>query len=283
MTIIARSGERSALTPSATMRSASMSRPESVSSRMHKRGLEHRHLQDLGALFLAARETDIHRALQHVRRDARACRRVRFTRLHEVRASTAPLAARLALRIERHFRNCMVRRPESRSDTGRRETRPWRRARRAPGEQILAVVEHFALGDLVALAARRAHRTVSICPEPFGPMMACDLAGLHSQIEAVRIAFPSTDMQIFDFEHDVSIREDSSGISDAVAVIIFVVSCIAGDECWRHHPTLPSSEMPISFCASTMNSIGSCCSTSRTKPLTISATASSSGGRAAWQ
>src|SRR5258708_14079476 len=40
-------------------------------------------------------------------------------------------------------------------------------------------------------------------------------------------------------------------------------------------PTLPSSLMAISFCASTANSIGSCCSTSRTKPLTINAVASS--------
>ena len=43
----------------------------------------------------------------------------------------------------------------------------------------------------------------------------------------------------------------------------------------RLHPTLPSSEIAISFCASTANSIGNCCSTSRTKPLTISAVASS--------
>ena len=43
----------------------------------------------------------------------------------------------------------------------------------------------------------------------------------------------------------------------------------------ERHPTDPSSEMPISFCVSAMNSIGSCCNTSRTKPLTISATASS--------
>jgi hypothetical protein len=44
----------------------------------------------------------------------------------------------------------------------------------------------------------------------------------------------------------------------------------------HHHPTDPSSEMPISFCVSAMNSIGSFCSTSRTKPLTTRATASSS-------
>src|SRR6185369_6367252 len=40
-----------------------------------------------------------------------------------------------------------------------------------------------------------------------------------------------------------------------------------------HHPTLPSKLIPNSFCASTANSIGSCLSTSRAKPLTISATA----------
>src|SRR5262245_53458572 len=40
------------------------------------------------------------------------------------------------------------------------------------------------------------------------------------------------------------------------------------------HPTLPSRLIEISFCASTANSMGSCCRTSFTKPLTTSATAS---------
>src|SRR5690606_22670975 len=52
---------------------------------------------------------------------------------------------------------------------------------------------------------------------------------------------------------------------------------------WLTHPTLPSSEIEISFCVSTMNSIGRCCSTSRTKPLTMSATASSSFRPRCWQ
>ena len=43
----------------------------------------------------------------------------------------------------------------------------------------------------------------------------------------------------------------------------------------RAQPTEPSRLIEISFCASTANSIGSCCSTSLTKPLTTSATASS--------
>src|SRR5215204_2887704 len=46
------------------------------------------------------------------------------------------------------------------------------------------------------------------------------------------------------------------------------------DDLFRH-PTLPSRLTEISFCASTANSMGSCCSTSLTNPLTTSATASS--------
>src|SRR4029078_4280871 len=43
----------------------------------------------------------------------------------------------------------------------------------------------------------------------------------------------------------------------------------------RAHPTLPSRLMDMSFCASTANSIGNCCNTSLTKPLTTKAVASS--------
>ncbi len=50
-----------------------------------------------------------------------------------------------------------------------------------------------------------------------------------------------------------------------------------------HYPTLPSSEIEISFCASTANSIGSCCNTSLTKPLTTSAVASSADMPRCWQ
>src|SRR4029450_128273 len=47
------------------------------------------------------------------------------------------------------------------------------------------------------------------------------------------------------------------------------------DHSFSGHPTLPSRLIEISFCASTANSMGSCWSTSLTKPLTTSATASS--------
>jgi len=48
-------------------------------------------------------------------------------------------------------------------------------------------------------------------------------------------------------------------------------------------PTDPSSEIEISFWASTANSMGSCCSTSLTKPFTIRAVASSSESPRCWQ
>jgi hypothetical protein len=60
----ARSGERSALTPSATFFSASMSRPESVSSRIASFGSSTASLEDLVALLLATRESFVDAALQ---------------------------------------------------------------------------------------------------------------------------------------------------------------------------------------------------------------------------
>lgn len=48
------------------------------------------------------------------------------------------------------------------------------------------------------------------------------------------------------------------------------------------HPTLPSKLIATSFCASTANSIGSFCITSRTKPLTSRATASSCDRPRCW-
>src|ERR1043165_6297390 len=50
-----------------------------------------------------------------------------------------------------------------------------------------------------------------------------------------------------------------------------------------HYPTLPSRLTEMSFCASTANSIGSCCSTSLTKPSTTSAVASSAESPRCWQ
>ena len=52
------------MTPFATTRSASMSSPESVSSRIASFGSSSGHLQDLVALLLAAREAFVHAAVE---------------------------------------------------------------------------------------------------------------------------------------------------------------------------------------------------------------------------
>ena len=80
------------------------------------------------------------------------------------------------------------------------------------------------------------------------------LARRDGQVDALEdrlVLVFQLDVQIADFQHIVSSRA-------------------------RPQPTLPSREMATRLCASIANSIGSACSTSRQKPLTTSATASSS-------
>ena len=61
---------------------------------------------------------------------------------------------------------------------------------------------------------------------------------------------------------------------------LFVVHVFLGHV--APYPTLPSRLMPMSFCASTANSMGSSCMTSRQNPLTMRATAVSSS-RPRWR
>ena len=61
---MARSGERRLLTPFATTRSASMSRPGVGLVEHRELRFEHGHLQDLVALFLAARKPFVDAAVQ---------------------------------------------------------------------------------------------------------------------------------------------------------------------------------------------------------------------------
>jgi hypothetical protein len=90
------------LTPSATIFSASMSRPESVSSSTQSFGSSTLHLQDFGALLLAAGKADIERALQHFHRDVELVGRF-LDQADEVRRGQFGLAARLALLVHRHL------------------------------------------------------------------------------------------------------------------------------------------------------------------------------------
>ena len=122
-------------------------------------------------------------------------------------------------------------------------------------EEVLAVEQNLAARNLIVRLAgddigeRRFAGAVR-------PHDGRDLAVRDGEVETVEDLLPSIrNGQVLDFEH-------SSNPS-------------MWREARRRQPTLPSSEIAISFCASTANSIGNCCSTSRTKPLTISAVASS--------
>ena len=85
-------------------------------------------------------------------------------------------------------------------------------------------------------------------------------------------------VQIFHFQqmHDAALLSSAvqSGIADRLVLAPAIVRRDR-EEARAHHPTLPSRLTEISFCASTANSMGSCCSTSLTNPLTTRATASS--------
>src|SRR5437764_7986398 len=84
-------------------------------------------------------------------------------------------------------------------------------------------------------------------------------AGVHREVDALQyFLVVDLDVQIFDFKQWHSMSRKLGRTQNLHA-----------------HPTEPSSETEISFCASTANSIGNCCSTSLTKPLTTSAVASS--------
>src|SRR5690606_25585274 len=124
-------------------------------------------------------------------------------------------------------------------------------------EDRLAVIEDVALSDLVVFLAGenvgQGRLAGAVRPHDRG-----DFACLDGQIESaddLGAVFGDAGMQVLDFKHSLFFLK------------IYV----------RDQPTEPSSEMPISFCASTANSIGSSWMTSLTKPLTISAMASSSG------
>ena len=71
----------------ATSRSASTSRPESISSRTANFGSQHRELQRLGALLLAAGELDVHAAVEELLRDTEARRPRRAIRAPSSSAS----------------------------------------------------------------------------------------------------------------------------------------------------------------------------------------------------
>ncbi len=105
-------------------------------------------------------------------------------------------------------------------------------------EQVLALVGHLAAGDRVRRVAGQ-HLRQRALARPVGPHDGVHFAGIHREADTAKdLPLTSRRGQVPDLEHA--------------------------------HPTLPSSETPSSFWASTANSIGSSLNTSLQKPFTMS-------------
>ncbi len=193
--------------------------------------------------------------------------------LQEIRRRILALAARLALGVERGAQEVHGR------DAGdfhrileRQEHALGGALVRRHLQQVLALEQDLAAGHLVAglagddVGQRRLAGAVR-------PHDRVDLARIHGQRQPVEdFALLDADLQVLDFKQwhhilSVSILREGLGTRRSNA------EPPSGPE----RPIRPSlrGEIEISFCASTANSIGSCCSTSLTKPLTTRPTASS--------
>ena len=146
-------GLRRALTPSATAFKASMSRPESVSSRMAELRIEHGHLEDLVALLLAAGEALVDRPLEQVLAHVEELHLL-LDELEERRGVELRQAAVLADGVDGRPEEVGV--ADAGDLDGILEGEEDALAGPLLGvqfQQILALEEDLALGDLVGVAA----------------------------------------------------------------------------------------------------------------------------------
>src|SRR4029079_8866983 len=155
------------------------------------------------------------------------------------------------------------------------------------GENVLAVEQHLALGDdVIGLAGE--HMREGRLARTVGAHDGVDAAPADRKLEPVEdLLAVDLDVQVFYFpqmhSNDFLARPGTPLKAACRRVTEFAVHPRPSRRPLRgllrmglyRQPTLPSKLIEISFCASTANSMGSCCSTSLTKPLTTSATASS--------
>ena len=214
-------------------------------------GLEDGHLEDLVALFLAAREALVHRPPDEVQVEVEKLRPFLYQaqEVHRVEFGLAAVPPNL---VDRRLQEVGVVHPGDlhRVLEGEEDALPGANLGLHLGDVLTAVAED-SRRDVVALAARD-HVREGALPGAVRPHHRVDLAHRNLEIEAAQdFAAPDLDAQAADFEE---IR----------------------------HPTAPSRLTPSSFWASTANSMGSSESTSRANPLTIRDTASS-GSMPRWR
>ena len=243
--------------------------------------LEQRHLEDLVALLLAAREAFVDGPAEHPLVDVEQPRLL-LDELHELHRVELGQALVLALRVQRGLEEVGV---VDAGDFHRvLEGHEHALARALVGihvEQIVPLVGHVAAGDLVFRMAREDARQGALA----GAVRAHDgvhFAGVHVQID------PSQDLFVFGANFQISYIKHFLVVvgphphtcqpSLSLGPLIRSNRVELGYPTGRQsiYPTEPSSDTDSSFCASTANSIGSSRKTSLQKPLTIMLIASSS-------
>ncbi len=151
--------------------------------------------------FSPPEKPDVQRPAQHVLRDAQLRRRIAHA-LHEVGRLQFGLATRAPLRVQRRLEKGHRRDAGNLDRILKGQKQPLRGALvRLEVENVLAVEQHFALRDLIALAAgddigeRRFAGAVR-------PHDRRDLAGLHGEREALEdFTVADGDVEVLDFEH----------------------------------------------------------------------------------
>ena len=131
--------------------------------------LEQRHLEDLVALLLAAREPLVDRAAQHALVDVEQLRLL-LDQLHELHRVELGLAVVLALGVERRLEEVGVVHAGDLDRVLERHEHAFAGALVGIHvEQVLALVEHLAAGDLVLRDARTARARACSCRSRSGP------------------------------------------------------------------------------------------------------------------
>ena len=191
MIIKPRSGLRSSFTPSATMRRASMSSPESVSSRTHRVGSSIA-IWKISARFFSPPEkpslTFLSKSSTFSLTEA-AFSSIKIKEIHRVKFFLpAVLANRVDCGLEEELRtytgnfHWVLKRQEDSS------------ARTLVGikfKQVDSVEENLTLGDFVCIVPASTHAKV-LLPDPFGPMIECTSPFCTVRLTPLRISLPST-------------------------------------------------------------------------------------------
>ena len=154
-----------------------------------QRRLQHRHLEDLVALLLAARESFVHRAVHQALVHVEPLHALADER-HELHRVELLLAAVLAQRVQRRLEEVGVVHARNLDRVLKRHEHALARARLwIHRQQVLPFVANRAGRHLVSGWPASTRASV-LLPEPFGPMIACTWPASIERLMPRRISRP---------------------------------------------------------------------------------------------